>query len=391
MPAPEKHAVLSASSAERWLHCPGSVSVTKDLPDRTTEDAEKGRLAHAIAELKLRKIFLEPMGPKKYSTRLTKLKKDPHYEAEMDGNTDQYVEYINELAMRMDSRPFIAVEKRVDFSSVAPGGFGTSDCIMIHGKDLHVIDYKNGAGVPVEVQGNPQLMLYAFGALYEYSMVYEIETVHMAIVQPRAGGIKEAEISAVDLTDWATFTVRPVAKEAYDGSDHFAPGDWCRFCKIKSTCTARANACLRAKEDFGAPKAAPHTLSDEQVGKALAIAEELKRWAEDLKKYAENAMLDGKKIPGWKLVAGRSTRAWDDQEAAFIDLKAGGIDEAILYERKPLTLAAIEKAIGAKTFNELASRHVIKPLGKPTVVPETDSRPEYSQNRAEEDFAPAVL
>ena len=391
MPTPEKHAILSASSAERWLHCPGSVAATKNLPDRTTEDAEKGRLAHAIAELKLRKLFLEPMGPKKYNTRLNKLKKDPSYEPEMDGNTDQYAEYVNELAMKMGSRPFVAVEKRVDFSSAVPGGFGTSDCILIHGKDLYVIDYKNGAGVPVEAQGNPQLMLYAFGALYEYSMIYEIETVHMAIIQPRAGGIKEAEISATDLTDWAAFTVRPVAKEAYDGSDRFMPGDWCRFCKIKTTCAARANACLRAREDFGAPETPPHTLSDEQVGRALVIADELKRWAEDLKKYAENAMLDGKKIPGWKLVAGRSTRAWDNQEAAFADLKAGGIDEAILYERKPLTLAAIEKAIGAKTFNELAGAHVVKPLGKPTVVPETDSRPEYNRNRAEEDFAAVAI
>lgn len=242
MPTPETHAVLSASSAERWMHCPGSVALSKDIPESSSDYAEEGRLAHALAELKLRKKFLEPMSPRAFNTRYNKLARDSHWQPEMDACTDEYVDYITDIANSLSTRPFIAVEQRVDFSDFVPGGFGTSDCILIHENTLYVNDYKHGKGVPVSAENNPQMMLYALGAVLNYRLLCDIQSIHTAIIQPRAGGIKESNFSRDELMDWAVFTVRPAAEKAADpGCDEFHSGDWCRFCPAKALCRERSS------------------------------------------------------------------------------------------------------------------------------------------------------
>ena len=385
MAAPETHAVLSASSAQRWLHCPGSVALTKDMPDTTSEYAEEGRLAHAIAELKLRKKFVEPMSPRTYNTRHNKLARDPHYKAEMESCTDEYVDYITDIANALPSIPFVTVEHRVDFSEFVPDGFGTADCILIHGSDLFVNDYKHGKGVPVDADNNPQMMLYALGAVMEYRMLCDIQTVHMSIIQPRAGGIKECTISRDTLMDWAAFTVRPAAEKAADPDcDEYHSGEWCRFCKARATCRENSNI-VSAFEDFGGKL--PPLLSDAEVAQVLKRIDPLLKYADAVKAYAQDKLMGGGYIPGWKLVEGRGSRAWDDQAAAFEALKAAGIDEALLYERKPLTAPALEKSLGKKIFEDAASAHVVKQPGKPALAPITDPREAYSPRAtAAEDF-----
>lgn len=384
MPTPEKHAVLSASSAHRWLNCPGSVSVTKDMPDTKSEYAEEGRLAHAVAELKLRKKFLEPMGPRTYTTRMNKLKKDPLYQAEIDSCTDQYLDYIVELANGMSSRPFVAIEKQVDFSSFVPGGFGTADCVMIQGSDLYVTDYKHGKGVPVTSEENPQLMLYGLGALMEYEAVYDIKTVHLAIVQPRAGGINEYSTTRDALVDWGVFTVRPAAEKASKSSDEFHRGDWCRFCKARAVCRENSSV-ISAIEDFGGKK--PPLLTDAEVGNLLTLADPLIKYIDAIKAYAEQTLLAGGDIPGWKMVEGRSKRDWDNMDEAFSALKAAGIQDELLWHREPYTLSCLEKQLGKKSFQDIVGGHVVKSPGKPTLAPAADKRPIYAAKpTAEDDF-----
>lgn len=398
--AGRKHAILPASGAARWMACTPSARLEEKFPDTGSEYAAEGTLAHSVAELKVRKKFVEPMGPRTYHTRLNKLKKDPLYQDEMDRYTNDYLDYISKVYLSYPSKPHVAVELKLDLSRYAPESFGTGDCIILGGDTLHVIDFKYGKGVIVNPEHNPQLMLYGLGALDAYGMLYNPTHIVLTIFQPRAEGdtVKEWEISRDELVNWGVFTVRPAAETAFAGKGEFKSGNWCRFCRAKAQCRARAGT-NTALEDFGAPNSKTETggfpkpplLTDAEVGDVLQRGMDLEKWLSDLKEYALSAVLAGKDIPGWKAVEGRSRRTFDDIEKAFDDIKAAGVDEAMLYERKPLTLAAVEKVLGKPKFTEIAGAHVITPPGKPTLVPESDNRPPYNPKpSAEDDFKGAA-
>lgn len=391
MPTPEQHAKLSASSAHRWLHCPPSVKLAEQFPSQTSSYAEAGRLAHAIAELKARKYFLEPMSARTYNSRLKKSQEDPYYDKGMEDSTDAYLEVLKETACSFEQAPFVALETRVDFSDYVPEGFGTADCIMIGAGTIVIIDYKNGAGVPVEADENPQMMLYALGALQVYAPIYgdTIQRAVLIIVQPNAGGTKTWETTVQTLKSWAGDTVRPAAKLAYNGQGDYCAGDWCRFCPAKAQCSARARQMLELEPLVGAKpllsvapgeasKNAPALLSDADVGDVLRRALTLKKWVEDLEEYALSAALAGREITGFKAVEGRGSREWTDQDAAFQTLQQRGVAEALLWERKPCSVAGLEKALGKKAFSEAADGLVLKKPGKPTLVPSSDKRPAYN-------------
>lgn len=375
--AKRKHAILSASSAHRWLVCTPSARLEETFPESTSEYAEEGRLAHNIAELKLRKYFIEPMSPRSFNNRLKKFKEHELYQDEMLRHTDTYMEYIQSIVHSFSSPPYIAVEKKLDFSSYVPEGFGTGDCIIIGGSVLWVIDLKYGKGVSVSAENNPQMMLYALGAYEAYNFLYPIETVKMAIVQPRLDSISEWEISINDLLYWATNTVMGAAQKAWTGEGEYVSGGHCQFCRAKSLCRARAEFNM-ALEEYRGMK--PPLISNEEVGQILAKAQDLVKWVKDLEEYALAECLVGNEIPGWKAVEGRSVRQFTDQDEAFKVLIENGIDEAMLYERKPITLAATEKLLGKKKFEELLSEFVERPPGKPTLVPETDKREPIKPN-----------
>lgn len=411
--APEKHALLSASSASRWLVCTAAPRFEEGLPERTSKYAEEGRLAHAIAELKVLKKSTV-MTNRTYKSRLNKLKKDPSYTPEMDKTTDLYLEYINELVMGYDSTPTVAVEVQVDFSAYVPEGFGTCDCCIIGGDTLSIVDYKHGhtdgqghAGIPVPAKGNPQMRLYALGALNRYAPIFggTIKNVRMSIMQPRLDPEPSTDLITVDeLLAWGD-SIKPIASKAFSGFGEFVPGDHCRFCRGKAKCRARANTCT-ALEDFAGcvPEGsltpeqkqsmeaatasgmeAPGLLTDEEIGELLIRGKSLVQWYKDLEEYATTALLDGKPIPGWKLVAGRSNRAFTDQDAAIQAVIAAGYDEALVYDRKPKTLSQIEELMGKKEFKEKIGSFVVKPLGKPTLAEAADKREAY--NPAAADFA----
>ena len=378
MSTPNQHAMLSASSSERWLHCTRAPRLEAQFPDSTSDYAAAGTLAHAIAELKARKYFIEPMSPRTFNNRLKKLKSDPHYEKGMDAATDTYLEHLKSIAMSFNGvSPFVALETRVDFSGYVPGGFGTADCIIIGSGKMYVCDYKNGSGVSVAAENNTQMQLYALGALKAYAPIYgnTIQDIHLHIIQPNAGGIKEWSLPRAALEAWAQNIVRPQAALAHAGKGDFVPGDWCQFCRAKAQCTARAAQMLGIEPHT---TTSPDLISDEELGTVLSRAMRLEAWVKDLKDYALASALAGQKINGFKLVEGRGSRTWTDLDTAFEALKSRGVAEAMLWERKPVTPPALEKSMGKKAFEESASDLVSKSPGKPTLVPESDPRKPYN-------------
>lgn len=369
------HAVLSASGAEKWLNCPPSARLEESYPDTSSPYAKEGTLAHEIAEFKARNYFIETLPKRTFTSKLNKFKKDELYQNEMDEYTESYLEYIKEVAMKYPSKPYIALEKKIDFSKYVPDGYGTCDCILIHGNDMHIIDFKYGKGVPVSAENNSQLMLYALGALEAYSMLYQIETVHLSIFQPRIDNISCFEISAANLLSWTIEEVEPKAKLAYDGIGDFKAGEHCRFCKAQAQCRAKAESIISVfpvKED-------PALLTDDEIGLILAKAKELVSWSNAVEDYALNAILSGKEIQGWKAVEGRSVRVFSDADKAFEKIVESGTPEEMLYERKPLSLSQIEKLLGKKEFESIVSSFVIKPQGKPTLAPSDDKRPVFNK------------
>ena len=388
------HALLSASSAKKWMNCPASARLEEQLPDEESEYAAEGTLAHAICELKLTKLFIDRnMTDRTYKSRMSKLQKDPLYQKEMDGFTDMYVDHVMEIANSFPVAPTVAVEKRLDYSAWAPEGFGTGDCILVAGTELHVVDFKYGKGKPVSAEDNPQLKLYGLGALREISIIFPIRTVVLHIVQPRNGGISVWSIDRQELEAWGENEVKPRAKIAYDGTGSCVPGAWCDdcFCKLRATCRARADANLSLMEiaegHGGSVMNLPPTLSNEEVGAILKRAQFLASWVKKLEDYAQKEILAGRSISGWKLVEGRSNRTLSDTDAAFEALKQAGYEEAVLYERVPLTLTKLEAVITKEHQNSILKNYIMKPPGKATLAPEDDKRPAISQGvSAEEAF-----
>ena len=367
---PEQHALLSASGAHRWLSCTPSARLETQFPDKGSDFAAEGTLAHSLAELKVRK-YIGTISAQKYRAEFKKIAENEKYTPEMDTHTDSYLEFIKDKAAEYDTKPFIVPEQRLDFSNIVPEGFGTGDCIMIGGGVLMVIDFKYGQGVKVEAKMNPQMLLYAVGALNAFSMLYDIHTVTMHIFQPRIDNIDTYTVTREFLDVWAN-GIKSIAEKAYKGEGEYNAGDWCRFCRAKSLCRARAAFSEEPYEKSGG--AAPELLSREEIGNILKRADAIKKWISDLEEWSLSELLAGNDVPGWKAVEGRSVRQFSDTDAAFKHLVDSGYDEAVLYERKPITLTAVEKLLGKKDFEAQLSEFVIKPPGKPTLAQATDKR-----------------
>lgn len=389
--AKREHALLSASSAHKWLYCTPSARLEAELPDTAGEAAAEGTLAHSICELKLSKIFTDQnMSARTYSSRMKKLQKEELYNPEMDRFTDEYVDYVKELAYSFPTAPTIMLEKRLDYGNWAKDGFGTGDCVLLQGSQMHIIDFKYGKGVPVSPEGNPQLALYALGALGEFGFIYPVEKVVLHIVQPRINNTACWETTKKELLAWGEY-VKGKAALAYEGAGEFVEGKYCDscFCKIAGTCRKRAenNMALMKKawDDENNRAVQPATLSNEEVGQILKDAQFLAGWIKKLEDYALKTIVAGGEIPGWKTVEGRSNRAFTDTEAAIQAAVQAGYDEALFYERKPVTLTAAEQIIEKDTWNKVIVPFITKPPGKPTLAPADDKRPAYNVKPTAED------
>ena len=369
------HALLSASGAHRWLVCTPSAVLEAQFPDTTSEAAREGTLAHELAELKLRNYFQTPdFGKARFTRAVNKLKKQELWQDEMDGYTDEYLDHVKAAAMAFASAPSVRIEERVDFGRYVPDGFGTADCILIGGGVLHIIDFKYGKSPDGRVSAdmNPQMALYALGAYEAYRILYPIEHVRLTIVQPRLpDGISEWDCPLDTLLEFGAY-IHERAELAAKGEGEYKPGPkTCRYCRAKGRCRARAEENVRLA--FLTDKKPP-LLTNEEVGKYLLEGEDVARWLKDLQDHALSECLAGKEIPGWKAVEGRGSRDWTDMDRAFRTLMENGVAEAVLYERKPLTLAQVEKIVGKKSFADMVGSYITKNPGKPALVKETDPR-----------------
>ncbi len=367
---PAEHALLSASSSHRWLACPPSVRLTENYPDTTSDFAREGSLAHELAELRLQKYFTKGIGPKTFKKRVDEFKTNSLWHDEMLHHTEEYFEYVKSVYLKYKGKPFVAIEKRVDYSRYAEGGFGTADCIVISGENLHIIDFKYGKGVAVKAEDNPQMMLYALGAVGAYWMLYDIKKIHLSIVQPRLDNISEWSLDLDKLLEFGE-TVKEKAKLAFEGKGDYVAGDHCRFCPARANCRTRADDNIKLA-GFTAVK--PPLLSNDEVGEYLEQGSDIAAWLKDLKDFALSECLAGRDVKGWKAVEGRGSREWIDGDRAFETLINSGIDESVLYVREPLSLAKTEKLVGKKEFSSLVGDLVVKKQGKPTLAKESDKR-----------------
>ena len=407
MPSPTDHALLSPSAAHRWLVCTAAPRFEEQFePSGDTKYTAEGTLAHSICELDARFTLLGGITPRKYKTAIKKLQEDENYQPEMLETAQTYVNYLTEKYNGYTDKPSVFLEQRVDLTDWIPEGFGSCDCIMIGDDTIHITDYKHGVGVPVTAKDNPQMRLYALGALKMFRPIYgdKIQHVSMGICQPRIReSADEDRMTVQELLDWGE-TVKVKAQDAYEGRGTFCPGDHCRFCRGKYQCPARAqqNTALEDFKDCVTPDKAngvadpqarqalglPRMLTDAEIGDLLKRGENLVSWYNDLKEYALKALLGGASIPGWKVVEGKSTRVIDDTDKLIDEMMKAGYDRAVLYKTEPLTLTAYEKLVGKAKFTEQFGDRIIKPRGKATLADESDPRDAYSS--AEADFKDVV-
>lgn len=370
------HAILSASSSHRWLTCTPAPKLESTFNEETSVFAEEGTAAHELSEHKLRKFL-------KIKTR--KPKSEFQCE-EMDEYTDVYVSYATELITKVRQSckdPIVLIEQRLDFSNYVPEGFGTGDLVIVADKTLYVVDLKYGTGVAVSAEQNPQMMLYALGALNLFEALYDIETVNMTIVQPRLESISTYEIEVTELITWAEIELKPKAELAINGEGEFVPGEHCRFCRARATCRVRSESFLAiARFEFKMPD----LLTDSEIEDVLSLADQLSKWAADIYTYAtEKAINEGKEWTGYKLVEGRSNRKYGDETAVVEAVTNAGYKD--IYKKTLLGITDMEKLIGKKNFETILGNLIEKPKGKITLVSESDKRKSIKlDNTAKADF-----
>lgn len=370
-----KHALLTASGSLRWLSCPPSARLEETFEEKETTAAAEGTAAHALAEYKVKRAL-------RYFCK----RPVSEYEDEaMDQHTDDYAAFILERMAELRKNgadPMVLIETRLDFSDWVPDGFGTGDCVIIGGDTLHIIDLKYGAGVLVEAEGNSQMMLYALGALQQFGCLYDIHKIFITIFQPRRENISTAEVPVDCLMEWAEHFVKPKAKMAFAGEGDFLPGEWCLFCKAADKCRARAEKMLKlAKEEF----AMPPLLTDEEVEELLPKLPEMEKWAKGLMAYALDAAVNhGKQWAGFKIVEGKSNRRYSNEEAVAEEAMKHGYKD--IYRKTLINLTDMERLMGKKKFQEVLGKLIIKPPGKPDLVPLSDKRPAMKITNVKDEF-----
>lgn len=369
------HAVLSASGSHRWLNCTPSARLELEFENTGSEAAREGTAAHALCEHKLKRAL-----------HMRSRRPVSDYDSdEMEECTDAYAEFVMEqyeTAKQVCDDPVVLIEQRLDFSCYVPDGFGTGDCLIISDDRLHIIDFKYGMGVLVEAEDNPQMKLYALGALAVYDALYDIREVSMTIFQPRRENVSTWTVSVEDLKAWAENELKPRAKAAYDGEGEYLPGEWCTFCRAAVRCRVRAEEKLKlAQTEFRMPP----LLTDAEIEEILAVLPDLTKWANEITAYALDAALNhGKEWNGFKVVEGRSVRKYRDEAAVAEAAKEAGYKD--IYRQSLISLTEMQRLMGKDRFEAILGGLITKAPGRPTLVPKSDKRPAMNVSNAINEF-----
>lgn len=380
--SPTKHSNLGASSAHRWLACPGSVAAIEALPigDTSSPFAIEGTAAHELSELTLRKN----KQPQYWIGKTLEEMDDWVVDEEMADYVQVYTDYCRAIARDADE---VFIEQTVSYEDWVPQGFGTNDfgALLVEDKRIKIADLKYGKGVQVDAENNPQAMLYALGTYAEYGWVSEFDYIDIAIVQPRLNHISEWTISVKDLLKWAEW-VSQRAEIALSKDAERVPGEkQCRFCEAKPTCKALmkyTEDIIMAEFDDLDDMPSPDTLSDKELRKVLEMKGLIEGWLSSVETVVRERLEGGESFDGFKLVEGRSLRKWTNEQTAAETLtEALGADVA--FKSTLISPAQAEKVL-KKDERKLLDDIVVKPAGKPTLVPESDKRPAI--NLTDEDF-----
>ncbi|MBR3236806.1 MAG: DUF2800 domain-containing protein [Oscillospiraceae bacterium] len=384
------HAYLSASSAERWIHCPGSARLAALYPEKKSPAADEGSLAHEVGRI-LIEYNAGDLTRAEMKKQLAKVEKqvDAFYadHKDMTGSFDAMVRIIEpyatyvwsefQKAKKADPAAVLMCETRVAFDEYVPKGFGTSDVVIIGNGKAMVIDLKYGKGVPVSAVNNPQIRLYALGAIAEFELLYDFDAVKVVIYQPRLDSVTEQELTVQDLKDWAETIVKPAAEEAAGDGARICPGPWCddHFCPARSQCKIRAQWVLEL-EEFAVKD--PDLLTDDELGEILPRLQALGSFQKKVENYAIDALSRGIPIKGWKLVEGMSRRKYKDEDQVAQAVLSAGYEEALIYERSLLGITKMTDLLGKKKFNEILGDLIEKPQGAPKLAPESDPKPAFT-------------
>jgi hypothetical protein len=369
------HAILSASSSHRWLHCLPSARLELEFENTSGEAAKAGTAAHELSEHKLKKAL-----------HIRSKRPVSEYDSdEMEECTDDYVAFIMEqveLARKSCTDPIVLIEQRLDFSCYVPDGFGTGDCVIISDDRLHIVDFKYGIGVLVDAENNPQMKLYALGALEIYDSLYDIKEVSMTIFQPRRENVSTWTLPIEELKAWAEEELKPKAAKAYQGEGEYIPGPWCTFCRASIRCRARADEKLNlAQKEFKMPP----LLTDSEIEEILMIIPDLTKWAGEITAYATDAAVNhGKEWSGFKVVEGRSVRKYKDEGTVAQKAVESGYKD--IYRKSLIPLTEMQKLMGKTKFEEILGSLIIKLPGKPTLVPKSDKRVAINVTNAKNEF-----
>lgn len=369
------HARFSPSAASRRLNCPPSLVLEEQFQDEESEYAAEGSAGHALAEHLI----------KKYLKQKSKRPVSAYYTDELIEAVNEYVSFVVgeiESAKGICNDPIFTVEQRVDASDYVDECFGTADMVILTDKVVHICDLKLGKGVTVYAERNPQLMIYGLGVLSMAELLYDVETVRLTIFQPRLNNSSTWEISPDILKMWGEKVLKRRGAMALMGAGEFKGGSWCRFCKARKQCRARAEEFMAlAKKEFGQPA----ILSDDEIAEILKVAGELSAWVSDVYTFAQNkAIVEGKKWTGFKLVEGRSNRKYSSEEEVAKAATTAGYKD--IYKNSLITITEMERLMGKQQFNEILGNLVYKPKGKITLVPESDKREEVNKTTAKAEF-----
>ena len=372
------HALLSASSAHRWLECPPSAVANEAYPNQDTTFTQEGTLAHEVAELVARSRLNR--GDNIFGTPW---RDDVTHE--MTECAEEYADYIEEHKKSNDA--IVLLEQRVDFSPWVPDGFGTCDCIIVQDDTLTIIDYKYGQGVAVSAADNPQMKLYALGAMNDYGIAMDVKKVELHIFQPRMNNISTDTLTVEELMAWAEKTVKPTAEKAIQGKGKYAPGEHCRFCQHGGKCRALTKMCTEYLDTHGLRVALP-VLAPYEVADVLRMEPMVTLWLKKVKEQAMTTLMNGEELPGYKLVEGKlGNRKWKDEQTVYCTLKNMGYAEKDITETKVLSPSQMDKAIGKKKVAELLEGLIERAPGAPTIAPITDKRPALDRlAEAQRDF-----
>jgi hypothetical protein len=367
---PLKHAALGASNAHRWLHCGGSVKAEQGIPDRGSSFAAEGTAAHELSELVL--ASEDNHDPHQWIGK--ELPESGWYvDKEMADYVQVYTDYCRAIAAKADET---FLEQRVSYADWVPNGFGTNDfgALFVEEKRIKIADLKYGKGVQVDADENPQAMLYALGTYAEYSWVSDFDWIDIAIVQPRLDHISEWSISVKDLLKWAEWVTQRAEIALSDDAERVPGEKQCRFCKAKDRCPALlkyAEDIIMADFDELEELESPDRLTDNQLSNILQHKGLIESWLTSVETVVRERLEAGGDFPGFKIVEGRSLRKWSDEEYAHTLLHKYLGDN--LYKKSMISPAQAEKLM-IKENRHILKDVVVKPAGRPTLVPESDKR-----------------